>query len=159
MFPMSQDWRNLFGTIDVSASGIRGTGARVLPAAPPTPQPVVTQNASALAAPPPKVTIVRPPASPTNAAPQTNAQPAAENNQAATQYPGVWTMAQTFTASAAQFVAGGLKTVSRDVREQRLSICKMCPQYDGTRCIQCGCFIAAKTWVPHEKCPAGKWPD
>ena len=67
-------------------------------------------------------------------------------------------MAQTFTASAAQFVASGGKTVSREVREERLAICKMCPQYDGTRCIQCGCFIAAKTWVPHEKCPAGKWP-
>lgn len=67
-------------------------------------------------------------------------------------------MAQTFTASAAQFVASGGKTVTREVREERLAICKMCPQYDGTRCIQCGCFIAAKTWVPHEKCPAGKWP-
>jgi hypothetical protein len=68
-------------------------------------------------------------------------------------------MAQTFTTSAVQFAASGGKTVSREVREERLSICKMCPQYDGTRCIQCGCFIAAKTWVPHEKCPAGKWPS
>jgi hypothetical protein len=67
-------------------------------------------------------------------------------------------MAQTFTTSAAQFVASGGKTVSREVREERYSICKMCPQYDGTRCVQCGCFIAAKTWMPHEKCPAGKWP-
>lgn len=68
-------------------------------------------------------------------------------------------MAQTVTASAAQFVASGGKTVSRDVREERLSICKLCPQYDGTRCIQCGCFIAAKTWMEHEKCPAAKWPE
>ncbi len=137
---MSQDWRNLFGTIDVSTSGVRGSGAEVI--APPQPPAVKT-------APQPAPQAVAQP---------TAAPPAAANAPVATSYPGVWTMAQTFTASAAQFVANGAKTVSREVREERLSICKMCPQYDGTRCIQCGCFIAAKTWVPHEKCPAGKWP-
>jgi hypothetical protein len=123
---MSQDWRDLFGTIDVSTSGVRGNALKGI--APPAAR--TTQ-----------------PAAPVTAAPQPQ------------QYPGAWTMAQTFTASATQFVASGGKVVGRDVREQRLSICQTCPHYDGTRCIQCGCFIAAKTWVPHEKCPAGKWPD
>lgn len=147
---MSQDWRELFGTIDVSASGVRGTGARVVPP-PPAKAPQATP-APVVPAQPVKVSVL-------SASPAPATQPATQQAQVATSYPGVWTMAQTFTASAAQFVASGGKTVTREVREERYFICKMCPQYDGTRCIQCGCFIAAKTWVPHEKCPAGKWPD
>jgi hypothetical protein len=67
-------------------------------------------------------------------------------------------MVQTFSTAAVQFAASGGQTVSREVREQRLSICQMCPDYDGTRCVRCGCFIAAKTWVPQQTCPIGKWP-
>jgi hypothetical protein len=128
---MSQDWRALFGTIDVSTSGVRGNALK----------PVTTPAHVAHAPQPPATTA------------------AASTQQPAVQYPGYWTMAQTVTASAAQFVASGGKTVSREIREERLSICKLCPQYDGTRCIQCGCFIAAKTWMAHEKCPAAKWPE
>jgi hypothetical protein len=147
---MSQDWRQLFGTIDVSTTGIRGTGRLVPPPQAKAP-PAHPKPATPVAQPQPVKAAIQPPQ--VVAAPQQ-----AQQTQVATSYPGVWTMAQTFTASAAQFVASGGKTVTREVREERLSICKMCPQYDGTRCIQCGCFIAAKTWVPHEKCPAGKWP-
>jgi hypothetical protein len=143
---MSQDWRDLFGTIDVSASGIRGTAVRAVPP-PVAPQPIAPKPAAQ------QIVAVTAQA----VAGQTPAKGNAPANQAA--YPSYWTMAQTVTASAVQFVANGAKTVSREVREERLSICKMCPQYDGTRCIQCGCFIAAKTWAPHEKCPAGKWPS
>jgi hypothetical protein len=132
---MSHDWQDLFGTIDVSTAGLRASGLKPVPPAPAAQAPV--------AAAPPAV-----------AAKPATSQPAVQQ-----QYPGVWTMAQTFTASASQFAASGGKTVSREVREERLAICKMCQQFDGTRCIQCGCFIAAKTWMPHEKCPAGKWPD
>jgi len=124
-------WEDLFGTIDVSAQGLSGSTAAPQPASP------VPQATVPVAAPP--------------------AQPAPAN-QATEAYPGVWTMAQTFTSSAVQFAASGGKTVSRDVREERLAICRMCPEYDGTRCVRCGCFIAAKTWMPHEKCPVGKWP-
>lgn len=141
---MSQDWRDLFGTIDVSANGIRGNGARTVAAPQPQPQSIQPKPVAA-------ATVAEPAVSP--------AQASSTATPAAASYPGVWTMAQTFTSSAVQFAASGGKTVSRDVREQRLSICQTCPQYDGTRCIQCGCFIAAKTWVPHEKCPAGKWPS
>lgn len=133
---MSQNWQDLFGSIDVSTSGLRSSGLQ------PLPQPT--------ASPPPSVAAA---VATSPAPPAATSQPAIQQ-----QYPGVWTMAQTFTASAAQFAAGGLQTVSREIREERLSICKMCPQFDGTRCIQCGCFIAAKTWMPNEKCPAEKWP-
>lgn len=149
---MSQDWRDLFGAIDVSASGIRAAGIQnsavraVPPPQPLAPKPVAAPVAQQIVAVPAQAVATQQPAAKVNT-------PA---NQAA--YPSYWTMAQTATASAVQFVANGAKTVSREVREERLAICKMCPQYDGTRCIQCGCFIAAKTWVPHEKCPAGKWP-
>jgi Family of unknown function (DUF6171) len=156
---MSQDWRDLFGTIDVSTSGLQGNGIRKVtsPPAPPKPapiaaQPVTAQQIVAPAAVAPVQTAASVPSAPAKQPPANQAA-----NQAA--YPSYWTMAQTVTASAVQFAASGGKTVSREVREERLSICKMCPQFDGTRCIQCGCFIAAKTWVPHEKCPAGKWPN
>ncbi|WP_425615754.1 hypothetical protein NA78x_005685 [Anatilimnocola sp. NA78] len=134
-------WEDLFGTIDVSTQGLSSSTA-----VPPTAAPVVNA-VPPVASPAPQAVPVQVPAAQT-----------APANQATESYPGVWEMAQTFTSSAVQFAASGGQTVSRDVREQRLAMCQMCPEYDGTRCVRCGCFIAAKTWMPHEKCPIGKWP-
>jgi hypothetical protein len=48
-------------------------------------------------------------------------------------------------------------------REVRLRLCRACPALlPGSmpmldRCNLCGCFVAAKTAVPGQTCPAGKW--
>lgn len=137
-------WEELFGAIDVSARGVQGSGAQV-PSVPAPAQPVPARP-------------LVPTPSPAEPVATAHASPAAPAAAESVSYPSAWTMVQTFSTAAVQFAASGGQTVSREVREQRLSICQMCPDYDGTRCVRCGCFIAAKTWVPQQTCPAGKWP-
>lgn len=45
------------------------------------------------------------------------------------------------------------------IREERYDICKACPHFVNltTTCTQCGCFMAAKTYLAHASCPIGKW--
>jgi hypothetical protein len=49
--------------------------------------------------------------------------------------------------------------VSPEIREERLSICKECPEFIklSTQCKQCGCVMSAKTKLPNASCPIGKW--
>ena len=49
--------------------------------------------------------------------------------------------------------------VDRDTREVRYDLCKACPRlFKPTRtCKECGCFMAAKTWLKNADCPIGKW--
>ncbi len=68
-------------------------------------------------------------------------------------------MAQSFTSSVAQFANSGFRTTSDEVQQQRLAQCNACEHHTGTRCNLCGCFTAAKSWMPHETCPIGKWPQ
>jgi hypothetical protein len=143
-------WEELFGTIDVSARGVQGTA----PVAAAAPQPVVQTVPQPVARP----LVPTPEVASTTVVPAPAAAGAASPAPEAASYPSAWTMVQTFSTAAVQFAASGGQTVSREVREQRLSICQMCPDYDGTRCVRCGCFIAAKTWVPQQTCPIGKWP-
>lgn len=48
---------------------------------------------------------------------------------------------------------------SRSVRDDRLDVCKGCPElWKPTRtCKQCGCFMGLKTWLSEATCPLGKW--
>ena len=41
--------------------------------------------------------------------------------------------------------------------EARLRVCFTCPDRNGKRCGLCGCFLAAKTRMAGERCPAGLW--
>jgi hypothetical protein len=59
--------------------------------------------------------------------------------------------------AAAQFIAGGCATVSRETAEARAATCGACESFDGTLCRECGCFVAAKIRLPAEQCPLGKW--
>jgi hypothetical protein len=49
--------------------------------------------------------------------------------------------------------------VEENVAEERLSICKSCPELIKltTQCKKCGCFMAAKTKLKQATCPIGKW--
>jgi len=68
-------------------------------------------------------------------------------------------MAATAARAATNFVASGGKTVTGEVQTARQTACNTCPSHDSTanRCNECGCFLQLKTWLPDEKCPAGKW--
>lgn len=47
----------------------------------------------------------------------------------------------------------------KSVAEERLSICKGCPELIKltTQCKKCGCFMTAKTKLKKATCPLGKW--
>jgi hypothetical protein len=52
--------------------------------------------------------------------------------------------------------------VEGDIREERFDLCKACPAFipKTQRCSECGCFMAAKTWLngnPQQLCPLKKW--
>jgi uncharacterized paraquat-inducible protein A len=47
----------------------------------------------------------------------------------------------------------------KDIIEQRLEICKACPDFkkNTQRCRHCGCFMQLKATLTLAKCPIGKW--
>jgi hypothetical protein len=61
-------------------------------------------------------------------------------------------------ANAAQAKYEGMRATDEQ-REERYDICKQCPHYISitTSCTQCGCFMAAKTYLAGAECPIGKW--
>jgi tetratricopeptide (TPR) repeat protein len=71
--------------------------------------------------------------------------------------PGLLRMAYSAAKSLTKFLGSGLKTVPVEQRIMRLQICHDCEHHTGVRCRVCGCFTSAKTWLPHERCPLGKW--
>lgn len=52
-----------------------------------------------------------------------------------------------------------IEKVPSEVKQKRLEICKSCPELIKltTQCKKCGCFMDAKTTLPHASCPLGKW--
>lgn len=72
--------------------------------------------------------------------------------------PSLLRMALTATKAMAQFVGSGFKKVSPDVYQSRIQLCMTCEHHTGLRCRLCGCFTNAKARLPHEECPAKKWP-
>jgi hypothetical protein len=50
---------------------------------------------------------------------------------------------------------GRVQTV---IAEERFAICKACPKLLPTgNCLECGCFMSAKTKLPNAWCPLHKW--
>jgi len=52
-----------------------------------------------------------------------------------------------------------IEKVNTDIANQRFEICKVCPELIKltSQCKKCGCFMEAKTKLPHAECPIGKW--
>lgn len=131
--PAKQSLRNPF-SVDVSTAGVQVSGV--------SPETITFTSVQSTAAPP------------------TGVQPGQALNTAPPPTPaGFWEMAQSFTSSVTQFAASGFRTVSDEVQQSRLAVCATCEHHTGTRCNLCGCFTAAKSWMPHETCPIGKWPQ
>lgn len=53
------------------------------------------------------------------------------------------------------------KTVSEEVRHQRLAVCKTCNDFrsKSKTCRQCGCFVPAKVIFAGTDCPIGLWTE
>jgi len=54
-------------------------------------------------------------------------------------------------------VTGQRILVDSKVRKKRLEICQACDRCDGSRCSECGCYVAAKTTLTSEECPLNQW--
>jgi hypothetical protein len=52
-----------------------------------------------------------------------------------------------------------IQKVETEIAAKRLEICRACPELIKLteQCKKCGCFMAAKTKLPHAECPLQKW--
>lgn len=63
------------------------------------------------------------------------------------------------------FPAAKLKELIKEVSDERLSICRVCPvnsifdkiAWPVEHCTECGCVLSAKTKSFSSECPLGKW--
>ena len=72
-------------------------------------------------------------------------------------FPPLRIQAATFIQAAKQYVQGGFATVPDEIHTQRLQFCEVCEHLQGSRCVKCGCYMPAKTWLPTQHCPVGLW--
>lgn len=72
--------------------------------------------------------------------------------------PSFLRMATSAAKAMGKFVGSGFQKLPVEIHQQRLRVCGGCDQHTGVRCRMCGCFTTVKAWLPHEDCPAGKWP-
>lgn len=72
--------------------------------------------------------------------------------------PSLLRRAWNLTTSLASFVADGLRTVTKEEYEQRLSICDSCPERKDDKCLHCGCRLSLKARGRAFDCPLDKWP-
>jgi hypothetical protein len=78
--------------------------------------------------------------------------------------PTVKTMSKGFWNSMKTWAKEGFETVTPDIIEHRLSICRGCELWDEDarlgfgKCNHTGCGCTKlKLWLPHESCPLKKW--
>lgn len=68
-------------------------------------------------------------------------------------------MSKDKTARPWDLLNSNIGRVSVEIRENRLSICRQCPEFISatTQCKKCGCIMNLKTKLPNAECPIGKW--
>jgi len=74
--------------------------------------------------------------------------------------PNIVEKAKHLLKATARHVADGMKEVSKNQLDTRLSICNECDLRDGRTCThpECGCSLIRKALWHSEDCPEGKWP-
>lgn len=76
--------------------------------------------------------------------------------------PGLLRRSLNFATAVAKHAADGLRRVSEETLEQRLTVCRTCPACDTERLIcrrpECGCLLEIKAAWHSETCPLGQWP-
>lgn len=70
-----------------------------------------------------------------------------------------YSMEDSRTARPWDLFNPNIERVSKEVSEKRLQICLGCEHLlkATKQCKKCGCFMTAKTKLPHSECPIGKW--
>lgn len=61
-----------------------------------------------------------------------------------------------FILALIRFILFG-EEVTREVKDQRLSICQTCPMKQDKKCGYCGCYLDKKASWSSESCPENKW--
>ena len=61
--------------------------------------------------------------------------------------------------AAVAVVKGAPLLVSKELKEQRLSVCRVCPSFENGRCLKCGCYTEIKAALATERCPDARWAD
>ena len=66
---------------------------------------------------------------------------------------------QNFSKALFNHTINGFQYVSAEAKNDRLSICNNCENYEKVNkmCNICGCFLEIKTGWASEKCPIDKW--
>ena len=81
------------------------------------------------------------------------------------EYPSLPEQGKNLASFAFEIVKKALQgealTVSAEVKQQRMEICKQCDRYDPEqlRCKECGCLLEYKTDFALDSCPLGKWSE
>ncbi|MEJ7594317.1 MAG: DUF6171 family protein [Planctomycetaceae bacterium] len=84
-----------------------------------------------------------------------------ETSQDSTHGPGLLQRGLNFAKASVRHVASGMTTVTDEVYEGRLTVCRNCEFCDLQHLVclrpECGCFLNVKAKWASESCPAGKW--
>jgi hypothetical protein len=87
------------------------------------------------------------------------------NDDEENKMPSVVDMAKNLFESGVDIAGGVLMgeglVVDHETQQLRLSICNSCEflEQASQRCIQCGCFMNAKTHFKKVSCPINKWGE
>ena len=80
-------------------------------------------------------------------------------------YPSLLQQGKNLAGFSFELIKNAIQTgaleVSDEIKNQRLEICKTCEKYDAqqVRCVECGCFLEAKTSFALNSCPLEKWTE
>jgi hypothetical protein len=66
-------------------------------------------------------------------------------------------MAKNFALAVKDHIKTGSESASKEVVEDRLSLCSICEFRNDDQCSLCGCFLAKKASWAESNCPIGKW--
>jgi Family of unknown function (DUF6171) len=81
----------------------------------------------------------------------------ATSARSALERPTLLEMGKAFGGAAVEFACSGGDRVGAEHYRRRIAQCRSCSSLKRVRCELCGCFVAAKAWLPTQTCPLGKW--
>jgi hypothetical protein len=71
--------------------------------------------------------------------------------------------AHNLAQSVKKFAKSDFALCSKDISEDRHSVCQSCEKFDANemfglgKCLECGCCVWPKVRMASESCPLGKW--
>lgn len=80
-----------------------------------------------------------------------------ESEKEIKEFPSVLEQGKNFLSSMIRYYRNDFKNAPEDIYRDRLEKCLGCEFLKDSRCLKCGCFVAMKALLAHEKCPVDKW--